>query len=114
MRASETSNFVSGDRADTDAGDIFAQEGISPHRVSTISRSPISRMMPITGWKVCGATGGWKCSSLELLQSFQRADLYAAVTVSIHSLASSSFSKHRHFRPIGAADWIWLTASLPK
>jgi hypothetical protein len=38
--------------------DVFAQEGISPHRVSTISRSPISRMMPITGWKVCGATGG--------------------------------------------------------
>ena len=57
----------------------------------------------------CSAT-----SSLERLKSLQGADLYAAVTVSIHSLASSSFSKHRHFRLIGAADWIWLTASLPK
>jgi hypothetical protein len=34
----------------------FAQKGISPQRISTISRSPLSRFSRITGWKVCGAT----------------------------------------------------------
>jgi hypothetical protein len=34
----------------------LAQYGISPQRISTSSRSPVSRFSLTMGWKVCGAT----------------------------------------------------------
>jgi len=35
---------------------FFAQKGISPQRMSTISRPPVSRFSRMTGWNVWGAT----------------------------------------------------------